>query len=318
MEKQKFSLLGRPASVIILLSLTLSAFADNNKPAKPAPHAAAAPAAAVHAPATPANGQAGAHALSAPAGAHTPAGASGAHVPSNVAGAHVPSNVPGAHTPTNVSAAHTTGHATTMPHAGAAGPHGVAHAATMHAATAHAAGVHAAAYGHVGGPVVGQHMTREAQISHAQEHREVAHEHEFVRAHEHDFHSRNVREFNERERMAWRGGRWRNDWHYGRYGWWFLVGGVWYEYERPVYPYPMVVAPLVVYETPVVATSLPTYWDSNGGAGYVPREGAIARLPSVPPGTYHCASPVSDYPVVGTCATGWVFVPDPQPMGQLK
>ena len=38
---------------------------------------------------------------------------------------------------------------------------------------------------------------------------------------------------------VWRGGAWRHAWFNGRYGWWWLVGGAWYFYTAPVYPYPV-------------------------------------------------------------------------------
>jgi len=181
-------------------------------------------------------------------------------------------------------------------------------------------------------------MPRESVIAHAQMHRDVPHERAFVSAHVHDFHTANVRGFNDHERAMWRAGRWHNDWHYGRYGWWWLVGGVWYEYAHPIYPYPVVVAPLVVYDQPVVTSVLPQYAEpvdaygrpltigANDGvpvsnvvrvAGSpapgapVLRESAIPRLPAVPPGSFRCATPVSDYPVIGTCPSGWIFVADP-------
>lgn len=156
----------------------------------------------------------------------------------------------------------------------------------------------------------------ERAIAHAQMRRDMPHERQFVGEHMHDFHTVNVRGFNEHERAIWRTGRWHNDWHYGRYGWWWLVGGVWYEYAHPIYPYPVEVAPLVVYEQPVVTTSLPLYEEPRvvvaGAApvGLTLRESAIPRLPAVPAGSYRCATPVSDYPVIGTCPSGWIFVPD--------
>lgn len=36
----------------------------------------------------------------------------------------------------------------------------------------------------------------------------------------------------------WHGGHWYHGNHEGRPGWWWQVGGHWYPYERPVYPYP--------------------------------------------------------------------------------
>jgi hypothetical protein len=86
----------------------------------------------------------------------------------------------------------------------------------------------------------------------ANPHRDVAADRSFVSRHEGDFHTRNVRDFSARERSLWRAGLWRNEWHYGRRGWWWEVDGVWYSYPAPIWPYPIEVTPLVVYDTPVV------------------------------------------------------------------
>ncbi len=40
----------------------------------------------------------------------------------------------------------------------------------------------------------------------------------------------------------WRGGRWNNTCFAGRCGWWWFAGGSWYFYERPIYPYPLIVS----------------------------------------------------------------------------
>jgi hypothetical protein len=86
----------------------------------------------------------------------------------------------------------------------------------------------------------------------AEPHRDVAADRSFVARHDGDFHTRNVRDFSARERSLWRAGLWRNEWHYGRRGWWWEVDGVWYSYPAPIWPYPVEVTPLVVYETPIV------------------------------------------------------------------
>jgi hypothetical protein len=43
--------------------------------------------------------------------------------------------------------------------------------------------------------------------------------------------------------LNWRGGHWRHGNHDGRYGWWWVVGGIWYFYPTPIYPYPAPKAP---------------------------------------------------------------------------
>jgi hypothetical protein len=92
----------------------------------------------------------------------------------------------------------------------------------------------------------------DARPDHVRDHALVDHDREFVHAHENDFHTRNVRNFGARELATWRGGLWRNEWHYGRRGWWWDVGGVWYPYEDPIWPFPLIVAPLTVYDVAIV------------------------------------------------------------------
>jgi hypothetical protein len=70
------------------------------------------------------------------------------------------------------------------------------------------------------------------------------------RADIHHFNGHNYQHWNERERAIWRGGVWRQEEFNGRFGYWWVVGGKRYFYERPVYPYPRV-APEIVYELPV-------------------------------------------------------------------
>jgi hypothetical protein len=87
---------------------------------------------------------------------------------------------------------------------------------------------------------------------HAPVNRDIAADRAFVATHSADFHTRNVREFSASEMHIWRAGLWRNEWHYGRRGWWWEVGGVWYPYPDPVFPFPLEVAALTVYDTPTV------------------------------------------------------------------
>jgi hypothetical protein len=66
------------------------------------------------------------------------------------------------------------------------------------------------------------------------------------------FHGRDYAHFNEHDRALWRAGRWHNEMHDGRMGWWYEADGVWYNYPRAIYPYPTYVAgPIVVQETVV-------------------------------------------------------------------
>jgi hypothetical protein len=129
--------------------------------------------------------------------------------------------------------------------------------------------------------------------------RDPAREHEAARLHEHDFHTKDVRRFDVREREHWRTGRWHNDFHSGRFGWWYEVDDVWYAYPAPVFPYPLVVAPIIVEEAvgPVAYDQAPP----AAPAGFAP-------LPPLPKAAYHCGNPEGFFPVVDACSVEWVTV----------
>ncbi len=163
---------------------------------------------------------------------------------------------------------------------------------------------------------------------HANPQRDVVHDRSFVAAHAHDFHTRSVREFSAHEFAVWRGGRWSNEWHYGRRGWWWDVDGVWYPYANPIFPYPLEVAALVAYDQPVVdgpnleaEESVPpgqepgamASGNAAGGSGTPP---GILPLPPAPQGRYRCADPGGFYPDVGACAAPWELVQDAPPAAQ--
>ncbi|WP_230939773.1 hypothetical protein [Burkholderia territorii] len=65
-----------------------------------------------------------------------------------------------------------------------------------------------------------------------------------------DFHGRDFRHFAPRERTLWQRGRWVQDWHGGRYAWWWVVDGYWYIYPEPMYPYPTYIPPAIVVQRP--------------------------------------------------------------------
>jgi hypothetical protein len=94
-----------------------------------------------------------------------------------------------------------------------------------------------------------------------------------------------IHRFVDLDARVWRGGRWHHDHHRGRYGWWWVVGGLWYFYPQPVYPYPDPFAPgEIIYET--------------GGAGDY---------------WYYCESAGQYYPYVTECPEGWqAVVPEEQ------
>jgi len=118
--------------------------------------------------------------------------------------------------------------------------------------------------------------------------------HEF---HEHDFHR-----FRPEEAARWRAGFWRQEWHDGRYGWWWMVDGIWYFYDTPVYPHPLIVSE-VVYREPVVAFAAPV--------GVAPAVQAPVQVMAAPQPQfwYWCDNPQGYSPYVQNCAVPWRQVP---------
>jgi len=77
-----------------------------------------------------------------------------------------------------------------------------------------------------------------------------------------------INHFHEYDMERWHSGYWANRFHDGRNGWWWVVGGTWYFYPQPVYPYPNpYVPPVVVVPQPVVTQY---YWYCQNPAGYYP------------------------------------------------
>jgi hypothetical protein len=98
---------------------------------------------------------------------------------------------------------------------------------------------------------------------------------------------RDIRHFERHDYGVWRSGHWRHRRHEGRLGWWWVVGGIWYFYPEPIYPFPDPYIP-----PPVVVAQPPQ--------------------PSGPPPAqnwYFCASSNSYYPYVSSCPEGWKAVP---------
>jgi hypothetical protein len=156
--------------------------------------------------------------------------------------------------------------------------------------------------GHVPAMAAGLHPGASANQPRFNEHvRDPAREHTLAAAHEHDFHTHDVRRFSAQERDHWRGGHWHNDWHSGRFGWWYEVDDVWYAYPAPVFPYPLAVAPIVVEDAvgPVVEAQQPV-----AAAAVI----AIAPLPPLPRAAYHCGNPEGFFPLVEECSADWVAV----------
>lgn len=103
-----------------------------------------------------------------------------------------------------------------------------------------------------------------------------------------------IHRFDRHDFAVWRNGYWRHGRHEGRLGWWWVVGGLWYFYPAPVYPYPDPYVPPVVVNPPAPVLVEP------------------------PPAQkwYFCTSANAYYPYVSSCPEGWKEVaatPNPAP-----
>jgi hypothetical protein len=166
----------------------------------------------------------------------------------------------------------------------------------------------------------------------------------------HEFWAGDIHHFHEHDLALWRGGHWIHVHHGGRFGWWWVVGGVWYFYPAPVYPYPDPFQPPVAVVTSEPAA--PHYWYyCNAPQGYYPyvpecagpwqrqiaaaadpaagpAVGAMTAPPSampVPPAPpapaptaqywYFCDNPHGYYPSVPQCSVPWQRMPASTPPG---
>ena len=111
-----------------------------------------------------------------------------------------------------------------------------------------------------------------------------------------------IRHFDHHDVHLWRGGYWHNGLHDGRLGWWWVVGGVWYFYPQPVYPYPDPYQPPVV-----VQPNIPAPMTSP------PAPTAQAAPQAATQNWYYCGSSKSYYPYVANCPEPWQLVPAKPP-----
>lgn len=137
-------------------------------------------------------------------------------------------------------------------------------------------------------------------------HEEAREHHEAVRE-RHEFHERDVHRFDAIELGHWRGGQWRNSCFAGRCGWWWFAGGQWYFYERPIYPYPLVVSEITFLEP--VPPPAPVYVAPPPPPPPLPVRPAPAPLPPPSQMYYYCDNPPGYYPTVPSCPTGFREVP---------
>ncbi|MGA7181119.1 MAG: hypothetical protein WBX11_16255 [Thiobacillaceae bacterium] len=132
-----------------------------------------------------------------------------------------------------------------------------------------------------------------------------------------------IRHFDRHDLDHWRyDGRWRHGWHDGRIGWWWVVGGIWYFYPAPLYPYPdpyvppVVVqqqAPVVVQQPPpVVVQDQPPVEMQQQSQGTAPPS-AQAAPPQPTQNWYYCEPSKAYYPYVSTCPADWKLVPATPP-----
>jgi hypothetical protein len=91
--------------------------------------------------------------------------------------------------------------------------------------------------------------------------------------------------------LGWDRGAWRHEVRNGRYGWWWDVGGAWYFYEQPVYPYPTVISDVEVLEDPAMADAPPLDDGAPPGAYGPPDE-------APPPGAYPAPVVVVPPPII--------------------
>ena len=109
-----------------------------------------------------------------------------------------------------------------------------------------------------------------------------------------------IHRFDRQDMHRWRAGNWRHGRHAGRLGWWWVVGGLWYFYPGPVYPYPD------PYRPPVIVDSAPP-------VEVAPQAPAPAAPPvdatQSSPYWYYCEPSRTYYPYVATCPVPWKTVP---------
>jgi len=113
-----------------------------------------------------------------------------------------------------------------------------------------------------------------------------------------------IHRFHERHYEVWRGGSWFHGNYGGRLGWYWVVGGIYYFYPRPIYPYPDPYMPgvLVTPNSGPMAPPPPSQPPTPMLQGQ--------NLPSV---WYFCESSKGYYPYVSECPSGWKTVPASPP-----
>lgn len=168
----------------------------------------------------------------------------------------------------------------------AAGGHGAAHGAPQHGAQPQHGGQPHHAQNHAGNPHHGSPY-------HGYNHQGYGHAH-------HVFGHHDVHRFSHAELGYWRSGRWNNSCRGGQCGWWWYSGGQWYLYDRPTYPYPLVVSSVNFLE-PVALVGAPV----AQAAPVQVAPPAPAPVAAPPQFQYYCDSPRGYYPQVPSCPAGY-------------
>ncbi|MCX6786627.1 MAG: hypothetical protein NTU85_02320 [Candidatus Kaiserbacteria bacterium] len=113
----------------------------------------------------------------------------------------------------------------------------------------------------------------------------------------HDFRGHNYHHFSVHQREIWHSGSWRHDHYRGMYGWWWVVGGMWYFYPSPIYPYPQVIPEVVFEAPPVVVVESPVM--------AVPIERPLLVVQPQQQFSYWCDNPEGYAPYVEKCNSEW-------------
>ena len=116
-----------------------------------------------------------------------------------------------------------------------------------------------------------------------------------------------IRHFDRHDFPRWRAGDWRHARHQGRLGWWWVVGGSWYFYSQPVYPYPDPYTPHYYTQPEPQVVVIEQEREA-------PPPEIVVAPPVASQSWYFCVSTQGYYPYTTSCPEGWVSVPaTPEP-----
>jgi hypothetical protein len=110
-----------------------------------------------------------------------------------------------------------------------------------------------------------------------------------------------IHQFHQAHVNVWRAGAWYHGNYRGRYGWYWVVGGSYYFYPAPIYPYPDPYVPGVVIGAAPVVVSPPS-----------PQPPVLQSQP-LPSVWYFCEPANAYYPYIAECPSGWKTIPATPP-----